>query len=86
MTDGSQSYAVFTYRCGYLEWTSPAAIGLNAPPDYFYNHPLTGSVVSPDEIACVHVTSEWNNVVLLMEESPVILPVTPEPSIFTGKT
>jgi hypothetical protein len=84
ITDGFKSYAVFTYRCGYLEWTSPATIGLNAPVENYYNHPLTGTIIAPDEIACVHVTSEWNNVVINMEENPVILPMTPEPSSFIG--
>ena len=85
ITDGFKSYAVFTYRCGYLEWTSPATIGLNAPLENYYNHPLTGTIIAPDEIACVHVISEWNNVVTNMEENPVILPTTPEPSSFIGK-
>ena len=75
---------MFTYRCGYLEWSSPTTIGLNAPPDYYYNHPLSGTGVSPDEIACVHLESEWNNVVIDMEPNPVILPITPTPTFFTG--
>ena len=75
---------MFTYRCGYLEWSSPTTIGLNAPPDYYYNHPLSGTGVSPDEIACVHLESEWNNVVIDMEPNPVILPITPTPTSFTG--
>lgn len=85
VTNGLKSYAVFTYRCGYLEWTSPTTIGLNAPLDYYFNHPLTGTMISADEIACVHVSSEWNNVVINMEQNPVILPMTPQPSSFTGK-
>ena len=85
VTDGSKSFAVFTYRCGYLEWTTPATIGLNAPTDLYYTHPLTGTIASPDEIACVHVDSEWNNVVIDMEPNPIILPITPEPSIYIGK-
>ena len=84
ITDGLKSYAVFTYQCGYLYWSSPATIGINAPPEYYYNHPLTGTAVSPDEIACVHENSEWNNVIIDMEPNPVVLPVTPEPSTFIG--
>ena len=76
---------MFTYRCGYLDWSSAATIGINAPPDYYYNHPLTGTEISPDEIACVHINSEWNNVIIDMEPNPVILPMTPEPSSFIGE-
>ena len=86
ITDGAQSFAIFTYRCGYLEWSSPATIGINAPPDGYYNHPLTGTVVSPDEIACVHMLSELNNVIIDTEPNPVILTVTPAPISFIGKS
>lgn len=84
VTDGAKSFAIFTYRCELLEWSSPATIGINAPTDGYYNHPLTGTVIPPDEIACVHVNSEWNNVVIDTEPNPIVLAVTPEPSSFIG--
>ena len=84
ITNGTKSYAVYTYKCGELHWTLPATIGINAPPDNYYNHPLTGTDLPPDEIACVHLNSVWNNVIIDMEPNAVILPVTPVPSSFTG--
>ena len=85
ITNGTKSYAVFTYKCGELQWFEAATIGLNAPPDFFYNHPLTGTDIPPYEIACVHLNSSWNNVIIDMEPNPVILPVTPAPSDFVGQ-
>ena len=62
-----------------------ATIGANAPADFYYNHPLTGEVLSPDEIACVHTQSVWNNVIIDLEPNPLILPSTPQPSSFVGE-
>lgn len=56
-----------------------ASIGFNAPPDDYYNHPLTLTDFPPDEVACVHLNSVWNNVIIDLEPNPVILPLTPEP-------
>ena len=84
VTDGVKAFSVFTYQCGYLEWTSPATIGINAPPDYFYTNSISEAGIAPDEIACVHVDSVWNNIVIDMEPNPIILPITPEPSPYLG--
>lgn len=65
-------------------WMDTAGIGFNAPPDDYYNHPLTVSEIPPDEVACVHLDSVWNNVIIDLEPNPVILPLTPEPSSFIG--
>ena len=65
ITDGSKSYAVFTYKCGYLEWSGRfrhAVVGFNMRGQ-FVNHPLSAQreVVN---IACLqnHTTS-WINLV-----------------------
>lgn len=75
---------MYTYKCGELEWSDDVTIGFNAPPDNYYNHPLTQVDISADEIACVHVDSVWNNVIIDLELNPLILPSTPEPSSFIG--
>lgn len=85
-TNGSKSYAVFTYHCGDLQWLRDATIGYNAPPDNYENHPLTGTDIYPDTIACVHTESEWNNVIYDLEPSPIILGMTPEPTTSIGIT
>ena len=84
ITNGTKSYAVYTYKCGDLEWSGDATIGFNAPPDDYYNHPLSEADISTDEVACVHVDSAWNNVIIDLELNPLILPSTPEPSSFVG--
>ena len=76
---------MYTYKCGELEWKDSATIGYNAPPEDYYNHPLTGTDIPPDEIACVHLDSVWNNVIIDLEPNPVILPTTPEPSRSIGQ-
>ena len=85
VTNGTKSYAVYTYKCGELSWLDEATIGASSPPDYYYNHPLTVSGVIPDEIACVHLSSIWNNVIIDLETNPLILPSTPEPFSSVGK-
>ena len=63
ITDGATSYAVFTYRCGDMNWAYGPTIGFNAAGDYYVNHPNTGST-SGEEIACLNSpTSEWYNLV-----------------------
>ena len=61
VTDSQQeSYAIFTYKCGYLSW-SGYDIGYYTPDDYAY-HPLSGSPYS-NAIACSNSDSVWSNVV-----------------------
>jgi len=83
-TNGTKSYAVYTFKCGELLWSGPAAIGYNAPPNKYYNHPITEAPLPADEIACVHQDSMWNNVIIDIQSSNVILPTTPEPHTLTG--
>ena len=63
ITDGIDSYAVFTYRCGDMNWAYRPTIGFNAAGGYFVNHPNTGST-SGEEIACLNSPiSQWYNLV-----------------------
>ena len=63
-TQGSSSYAIFTYKCGLLRWTSKnAAIGYSMGHDDFANHPLSGTSRVTD-IDCLNYSSSvWSNVV-----------------------
>ena len=62
ITDGTYSYAVFTYKCGLLEWGEGATIGFNAPGGFYHNHEL-----SFPGIDCVnHQNSTWSNIVYLL--------------------
>ena len=86
ITDGTQSYAVFTFKCDSLGWAGEATIGFNSGGDYYQNHPLSGLSLS-NAIACVHNDSEWNNVVYNIVPDPSMLTddPTPEPASSIGK-
>ena len=62
-SDGSLSYAVFTYQCNLIKWTLyNAAVGYTDGLNFFQNHPLsrTSDVVNID---CVNQpASNWSNV------------------------
>ena len=63
ITDGIISYAVYTYRCGDMNWAYGPTIGFNAAGDYYVNHPNTGST-NGEEIACLNSpASQWYNLV-----------------------
>ena len=63
-TDGLISYAVFTYKCGELNWVQhDASIGFSASKTLFANHPLSMQD-NVTAIACLNKTcAPWNNVV-----------------------
>ena len=63
-TDGLDSYAIFTYKCGELNWSNYATIiGFSITQDFYANHYLS---ITPNvnNISCLNSpTSEWSNVV-----------------------
>ena len=68
-SEGSTSYAIFTYKCDLLQWTRHnAAIGYSAGLDYYENHPLsrTSNVINIDCVNYPH--SVWSNVVYKLSE------------------
>ena len=86
ITDGSRSYAVYTYRCGDLEWSGGATIGYNGGPvgNFYANHPLSGS--SASAIACLNSgVTEWSNVVYNISCDECI-PTLPPPTVEPRKT
>ena len=85
ITNGTQSYSIFTYKCGELDFPDIAVIGYNVPLGQYKTHPLSNTDISPDTIACVHLDSVWNNVVYdLTPHEGTIYTATPEPSDFIG--
>ena len=55
VTDGNNSYAVFIYRCGDLQWPGifGTTIGFGAGSEYFSNHWLSGTR-DVTSIACLN--------------------------------
>ena len=72
--NGEQSYAVFTYKCGGLNWTGKCntSIGFSASSTFFANHPLSRQA-NATKISCLnnrHDCPEWSNVVYKIGEEP----------------
>lgn len=85
ITNGTKSYAVFTYKCGELEFSDVAVIGYSAPLGPYKNHPLSDTDITADTIACVHQDSVWNNVIYdLQPDGNTVLTGTPEPYDYIG--
>ena len=64
-TDGLASYAIFTYKCGELNWlwSKYATIGFSITQDFYANHYLSKNS-NVNNISCLNSpTSEWSNVV-----------------------
>ena len=65
ITDGRESYTVFTYVCDLIQWSglwSYPTIGYNAAGILFTNHPLTGREEA-NEIDCANGGNQYVNVV-----------------------
>ena len=72
-TDGTRSYAIYTYKCGELNWvkgfstsSSLAGIGFSASSDLFAEHSLSRNS-NVNQIACINEDSippsNWSNIV-----------------------
>ena len=68
-SQGSTSYAIFTYKCNLLQWTrNSATIGYSAGHENFANHPFSRTSRVTD-IDCVNnPSSVWSNVVYNLNE------------------
>ena len=63
ITNGTKSFAVFTYQCGAMAWHGSATIGFNSGGAYFENHPLSGTA-NVNSVACENSRlSVWTNLV-----------------------
>ena len=68
ITDGADSYALFTYHCEQLEWTGywrHGVVGYNANGEHYDNHPASGFEVVGTSIACSNYFNgtPWSNVI-----------------------
>ena len=72
ITDGSTSYAVFTYRCGYMGWSDePTLIGFRTG-SYYTTNSFSGN--SANDIACANSPeSVWTNVFYTLGNSSMYL-------------
>ena len=70
-TDGTKSYAVFTYKCSSMEWANQPTIGTNAGGTTYNNSDLTGENYA-FKIGCVHtgLPNDTNNVVYDLVPNP----------------
>ena len=65
MDDQSNSYAIFIYECGLLQWDSSATIGYNAGPEHYDNHDPSSNAV-----ACVNYpANNFSNVFYTLHEA-----------------
>ena len=63
ITDGRESYALFTYQCGSMSWHGNATVGFNAGGTLYENHPLAGTS-SANSVSCLsYSTAVWMNLV-----------------------
>ena len=68
-TDGTNSFAIFTYKCGDLEWDGGAVIGFGASSEMFSNQRLSGTGRSL-AIACLNDPgNQFSNVVFELTDS-----------------
>ncbi len=81
ITDGVNSYSLFTYKCGEMEWSRQGVIGFNAAGQSYENHVLSlESFVEAPSIACSNsANSEWTNVIYKLIVTNSTVPPTLEP-------
>ena len=63
-SQGTTSYAIFTYKCNLLRWTKHnAVIGFSAGHKYFENHPLSKTSRVTDIDCLNYPSSVWSNII-----------------------
>ena len=75
ITDGKDSYTVFTYMCDLIQWSGLwryPTIGYNAAGTLFANHPLTGREEA-NQIDCISNSSQYTNVVYKISADPNLI-------------
>jgi len=71
ITDGSESYAVFTYKCDLMKWSglwNYPTIGYNAAGALFANHPLTAQQ-DANQIDCIG-DDQYTNIIYKLNADP----------------
>ena len=72
ITDGKESYAIFTYMCGLIQWSGLwryPTIGYNAGGVLFANHPLTAHEEA-NQIDCPNNSSRYVNIIYKISADP----------------
>ena len=63
ISDGIEnSFAIFTFKCGTLNWSGRTTIGFNAGGEYYANHPLSLKLFA-NAVACLNNDSLWTNII-----------------------
>ena len=63
ISDGIEnSFAIFTFKCGTLNWPGRTTIGFNAGGEYYANHPLSLKPFA-NAVACFYNDSLWTNII-----------------------
>ena len=65
ITNGTKTYAVFTYHCDDINWANGnfTVIGFNAGGTSYENHPFSGTPDASDIDCESYPPSLWNNLV-----------------------
>ena len=75
ITDGKDSYAVFTYMCDLIQWSGLwryPTIGYNAAGTLFANHPLTAHEEA-NQIDCINDDNPYVNVIYKISADPGVI-------------
>ena len=70
VTDGVQSYALFTYKCGEMGWSGGATIGFGASDELYDNLRLGGSAHATIASCLNSPTTEWSNILYKLTQNP----------------
>ena len=74
-TDGLASYAIFTYKCGELNWIhlSLATVGFSITQDFYANHNFS-QTDNVNDIACLNSpNSVWSSVIYYVVGGKIII-------------
>ena len=76
ITDGANTYTVFTYNCNMMGWSGywqHAVVGYNGRGNSYTNHPASGFDVISTAVACpnnLFYKVPWNNIVYKISPPP----------------
>ena len=72
ITNGFQSYTVFTYRCLLIQWSGNAVIGFRATGNFNENHAISGGDSS--NVSCLNtLKSSWTNIIYPLRKFQILI-------------
>lgn len=79
ITNGQESYSIFTYQCGKIQWHRSTVIGYNAAGTMFENYLSTSAgSLNPIDISCLNLpSSNWTSILYNVSGNSSIEPVLP---------